>query len=257
MSGRADDRTRHRPRLSDTLAFMPPDLMLAIETSNPRHLSSDSLVGVAIAGPDGQIHGVRELAPRSRHDDALLPAIHDLCAEIGVEGRDLGRIAVSIGPGGYTSIRIAATTAKLMAEASGASCIGVPTASAALMVLPEELRRRPVTVCLAWKRADVWCAEFGADWRGEEVKAGIVPLDELAPPDGGVLVGDEQFRSMMLEQGTMRDDQMHPLRLHPAGVVDASEWYEPVEPERLLPLYPREPEAVSKWAALKTREGRS
>ncbi len=257
MSIRADDRTRHRPRQSDTLTFMPPDLMLAIETSNPRHLSSDSLVGVAIAGPDGQIHGVRELAPRSRHDDALLPAIHDLCADVGVEGRDLGCIAVSIGPGGYTSIRIASTTAKLMAEASGATCIGVPTASAALVLLPELARSRPVTVCLAWKRDDVWCAEFGADWAGERVTAGIVPLDELAPPAGGVLVGDEQFQAMMQDRGTIRGDQMHPLRLHPAGVVHASEWYEPVEPERLLPLYPREPEAVSKWAALKARENRS
>ena len=62
-----------------------------------------------------------------RHDDHLFPAIDDVLGLAGIGRADLTRIAVAIGPGSFTGLRVGIAAAQGMARASGAALVGVPT----------------------------------------------------------------------------------------------------------------------------------
>src|SRR5262249_52997193 len=85
----------------------------------------------------------------TRHDDDLMPAIDRLCKQHNVRPADLGRIAISIGPGGYTSLRIPIPTPQMLPEATGAAVVPIPSAAVAAWCLPISLA--PALVCLASK----------------------------------------------------------------------------------------------------------
>jgi tRNA threonylcarbamoyladenosine biosynthesis protein TsaB len=56
--------------------------------------------------------------------------IRDLLASHGVAPRDIGLLAVSIGPGSFTGLRVGVTLAKTWAWATGAKLVAVPTLEA-------------------------------------------------------------------------------------------------------------------------------
>ena len=162
-------------------------------------------------------------------------------------------MAVSIGPGGYTSLRIGVTTAKLIAEATGATCIGVPTASAILANLGDALRPlRTCRVCLAWKRDSVWCQDFHnkeGDWHPVS-SGGIVTLPHVCTGNFDAVICEAALRAMLPAPLTAK--VLEPA-FDPRGVLAASAALAPIDPLLLAPLYPREPEAVTKWRELHPR----
>jgi tRNA threonylcarbamoyladenosine biosynthesis protein TsaB len=122
-------------------------IALAIETSNRGG-------GVALQLSDGRIE-VEDLTSTRRHDDALMPGVDRLCGRVGVEPADLEVIGVSIGPGGFTGLRIAVITAKVLAHTTGAKLVAAPTAS--VVAAASEPGHEPgerMLVCLASKRGD-------------------------------------------------------------------------------------------------------
>ena len=91
--------------------------MLAIETS--------ALAGGAALGelePGGDLVE-RLFGEGRRHCVGLFPAICDLLAEAGASPRDISGVAVSVGPGSYTGLRIGVAAAKSLAWS-----LGVPLA---------------------------------------------------------------------------------------------------------------------------------
>jgi len=62
-----------------------------------------------------------------RHDDALFGAVERLLALTGLTVRDVDRVAVAIGPGSFTGVRIAIAAAQGIARGSGAATCGVET----------------------------------------------------------------------------------------------------------------------------------
>ncbi len=233
---------------------MPPNAPhtthLAIETSNPSAPevpgASDG-PGVALLDPEGALLAHEPLRPVSRHDDALLPAIEAACTAGGQRPRDIGRIAVSIGPGGYTAIRIAAAAAKMIALATGAELVGVPTADAVLRATAPEAER--ALVALAWKREDVWVRSYTGQHPDGE--GSVVPISSLGQRVGaGVLIAEprliDQLRAMGLEPPAAVRTPVFGAR----AVARLARSLEPLSPEALAPLYPREAEALRKWRAL-------
>lgn len=238
-------RIRAHRTITDRMAPKTP--ILAIETSNPAAPTPESPPsrltgpGVCVLGHDGAVFHA-PLEPVDRHDDALLPAIDRACSEAGVAKSDLGRIGVSIGPGGYTSIRIAVSVAKSIGEALGIGCVGVPTAQALVRALSLD---GPSVVALAWKREDVWVQGF--EGLSPEGEGRVVRLDELSGlAQGRTLVAEARLREKIGYTG----DHADPFFSAEAVALLALEGT-PVDPGALLPLYPREPEAVRKWHALK------
>jgi tRNA threonylcarbamoyladenosine biosynthesis protein TsaB len=63
----------------------------------------------------------------SNHSEILLPLIHSLLEKTGTRIQQLAAIAVSIGPGSFTGLRIALATAKGLAYESGVPLVGVST----------------------------------------------------------------------------------------------------------------------------------
>lgn len=61
------------------------------------------------------------------HTVELAPAIADVLARTGIQTADLGALAVAIGPGSFTGLRIGLAVAKGLAFAHHIPLIGVPT----------------------------------------------------------------------------------------------------------------------------------
>src|SRR5947208_1277721 len=62
--------------------------------------------------------------PSQKHGRSLLPAVRDLLAEAGLSVSDLDALAVGLGPGSYTGLRIGLTAAKTLAFAKGKRLVG-------------------------------------------------------------------------------------------------------------------------------------
>lgn len=233
----------------------PIPITLAIETSNPGGTCGRAAVAL-VAGrslSDAKPMGVEDLAPASRHDDALMPAVERLFRAAGLGPRDISRIAVSVGPGGYTSTRIAATAAKVIAEATGAACFAVPTALALIRRTDLALRAGgPTAVFLAWKRDAVWRHIFPDPASLESADAGtLVPIASSLPAGPCLAVADDALIALWRGQGALRSDvRTASPCFDPVAVFEASLLLPPTDPVALTPLYPREPEAVAKWRDL-------
>lgn len=93
--------------------------LLAIDTST--QFASVALYDGRTVLAEGTWHAHR------RHDDHLFPEIERLLALSGVALGHVTRVAVAIGPGSFTGLRVAIAAAQGIARGSGAAAIGVPT----------------------------------------------------------------------------------------------------------------------------------
>lgn len=221
-------------------------MILAIETSNPSAWTpaSPACPGVAL-GRDGEVIGVEPIYLEPGEDD-LMAAVARLCDRAGVRPRDLTAVAVSVGPGGYTALRIAVATAKMLAEATGASCVAVPSAEVAARRAP---RGRPFSVALASKGESAHITDFAAD--GTLLRAGgLAGTGSLGTRGSGLLIADRFLPpAITAEAKSLGIPVLDPV-FDPAACLEAAAGRAPVDPVALAPLYPREPEAVTKWRAL-------
>lgn len=227
---------------------MPARLCLAIETSNP---SVGASVGVGLLHDDrSELLASEPLREVGRNEDDLLPAIDRVVRAAGVTARDLRVVCVSIGPGGYTSLRVACAAGKMIAEAAGAMAAPVPTAGIARVgVGGADVGR--VGVCLASKDESVHVTEFPAGWTlergvppGQVLRGAEVPLERLE-----VLVGDRFLPPSLFEQLRGWGGRVVDPALTPAGCLEIARYVGMVDPMELNPLYPREPDAVTLWRA--------
>lgn len=250
------------------------DITLAIETSNP---SASNALGVCVGVLTGLgtpalragFGGVQLLstasitenasAPKQRNEDRLMLAVDEATKAAGLSPRQIKRIAVSIGPGGFTSVRLAVTTAKCIAEVTGAACVGVPTALvAAFRFAAGHTSAGPVrfAVALASKGPDAYVQVF------EPQDVGPIALTQGEVVDAEGLAGLAHTHAIttLLADGFLPEPMrsraealgiaLSPIELDPVACLAASRGIEPVDPVALLPLYPREPEAVTKWRAM-------
>jgi tRNA threonylcarbamoyladenosine biosynthesis protein TsaB len=93
--------------------------ILAVETSGARG-------GIALADGD-KLLGEVMLGEGLRHGRDLVPTIKDACERAGWDRRRIDLVAVSIGPGSFTGVRIAVTLAKVMAFDAGSKVVAVPS----------------------------------------------------------------------------------------------------------------------------------
>ena len=231
---------------------MPQPVILAIETSQREG-------AVALRDGSGQIHE-EVLAPQSRHDVDLMPAMDRLFHRAGLAPRDLNAVGVSIGPGGFTGLRIAVSTAKMLAMALNAKIVAVPSALVVAEVCPsKEVGDGPIIVALACKRGTFWSTTLrrrSGEW-GIIGEPGLVDAETIALENVVALIGDHHLPDAARQRAAAAGVPIFQPRFDgraclavTARMLAAGQMTDPL---KLSPLYPRPPEAVSLWERRRMR----
>lgn len=102
--------------------------LLALETSG----RFGSVAAAAVDAQAGRCRFVaeRELPRTARSAETLAPEIDALLRDAGWAPAELGAVAVAVGPGSFTGLRVGVTTAKTLAYATGAKLVAVDTLAA-------------------------------------------------------------------------------------------------------------------------------
>ena len=226
---------------------VPRDVTLAIETSNPSGVAEQSVAkpGVALLRA-GEVLGVEAIATGNAQHDDLMRAIDSLCRRCGVTPREIARVVVSMGPGGFTNVRIAVTCARMIAEVTGAQLVGVPTA----MVVAAGTARANGACAVALASKGETAHVTVIDASGAMVSAGVMDAGQFAKLAIVTVIADSHLPSAMREVAASKGWVIvHPV-FDAVACARVSEGLDAIEPARLTPIYPREPEAVTKWRAM-------
>ena len=180
-------------------------------------------------------------------------------AGLGVEPRELGSVAVAVGPGGFTGLRVSIAFAKAVALARGISLVPVP--SALLFAASDHARGGdrsdgPWLVALAAKGETAWTV-LVEDLRRHEAEgrvldaAGFAAMARVVAGSQGALLADEFLDPALAECARDAGLPQGDLRVEIAAFAEISAAIlrarGTVAPAALLPIYAREPEAVTNW----------
>lgn len=186
----------------------------------------------------------------ARDEDPLMPAIDAAVREFGASPRDLALVAVSTGPGGFTGLRLATTTARMLGEALGARLVDVPSA---LVAAAGAAAPGPWLVAAAAKRGSVWATRVAATDAGLAIDGAPGIADALAVGFSGVrsLLADEHAPKELVDRAralglVVEAPRLDAIRCLDLGFARAAAGIA-VDTLRLAPIYPREPEAVTLW----------
>jgi len=125
-------------------------MLLAFDTSS-------AAVTVALASLSGEVLASSSTVDALRHGELLAPAIAAALAEVGCRPRDLTRIAVGVGPGPFTGLRVGLVTARTMADVLGIEVVGV--CSLDILALQSPLDQ-PVAVATDARRKEIYWALY-------------------------------------------------------------------------------------------------
>jgi tRNA threonylcarbamoyladenosine biosynthesis protein TsaB len=156
--------------------------ILALETSD--------LTGSVAAMADGKLLAEEQLASGERSAQSLAPAIRSLLDEVGWLPREISLVAVGIGPGSFTGLRVGVATAKVFAYAAGAGILGVSTLEAIAAAAPDDVQM--LSAAIDAQRGDVIAQRFCRDkatWMLPIGPPELTPLNKWIaslPPDSAV-----------------------------------------------------------------------
>ncbi|MFO1538153.1 MAG: tRNA (adenosine(37)-N6)-threonylcarbamoyltransferase complex dimerization subunit type 1 TsaB [Actinomycetota bacterium] len=161
--------------------------------------TATDVVTVAV-GRDGVPVATVEVDSARTHAEQLVPAVRRCATEAGVALDRLDAIAVGVGPGRFTGLRVGVTTAKVMADALGIPVIGLSTLEvlAAPWVAPD----REVVSVIDARRREVYWARYRTGGPTGPVAAApeaVAPPAEVAAVVAGLgpsawVVGDGALR---------------------------------------------------------------
>ncbi|MEK7701487.1 MAG: tRNA (adenosine(37)-N6)-threonylcarbamoyltransferase complex dimerization subunit type 1 TsaB [candidate division NC10 bacterium] len=158
--------------------------VLAVETS--------TLAGGAAIVDGDRVVGQYLLDVSVTHSERLMVAIDRLLGDAGWAPRDLEGLAVAVGPGSFTGLRIGLSTVKGLALALGIPVAAVPTLDAMAATLP--FAALPVCPVLDARKHEVYASLYrwdGSAMRREWEYLAVAP-DELARrlAEPVILLGD-------------------------------------------------------------------
>ncbi|RNL80964.1 tRNA (adenosine(37)-N6)-threonylcarbamoyltransferase complex dimerization subunit type 1 TsaB [Nocardioides marmorisolisilvae] len=202
-------------------------MLLAFDTATPH---------VTVALHDGD-RVVAEYASSEamRHGEMLAPGIADVLAQAGATSRDVSAVAVGVGPGPFTGLRVGLVTARTMAFALGIPVYGVCT----LDILAAEAMdagHDEFSIATDARRKEVYLASYASRQRiggPDVVKPAEAATDALVIGRGALLYPEAFPNSAGPE---------HPDAAVLCDVV-VRERFALLDPE---PLYLRRPDAIER-----------
>jgi tRNA threonylcarbamoyladenosine biosynthesis protein TsaB len=158
-----------------------------------RILAIDTALEVCAAGvietPD-RVLAQESIAMARGHAEALMPLLARVMNQAALRFSDLDRIAVTVGPGSFTGLRVGIAAARGIALAAGKQAVGVSTlaALAAPFLVPAETR--PVVAAIDARHDQVYLEVFGPGGR-VLVTPRLAPVPEAlrAASGAAVMVG--------------------------------------------------------------------
>lgn len=142
---------------------------------------------------DGRILASRSRAMTEGHAEALMPLVIETLAVAGLGFDSLAQVAVGVGPGSFTGIRIALAAARGIALAAALEVVGVDSFSAVAAALDPDLRRgRSLLVAIDSRRSEIFGQYYEAAGalRGEPLVLAPADLIALRPHGPLLIAGD-------------------------------------------------------------------
>jgi tRNA threonylcarbamoyladenosine biosynthesis protein TsaB len=221
-------------------------IVLALETSG--------MCGSVALVTEKSCLGEYSLASKLTHSRRLLAGIEWLLGEAGIEWGQIGGIAVSLGPGSFTGLRIGLSSAKGLVMATGVPLLGV----SALDGLAAQFAHAAVSVCpvLDARKKEVYAAFFrgGPEGRLEKTSdymvlppatlAAMISEPTLLVGDGAAIYG-ELFRERLGNLAVFPSALIYFPRAAAIGLLGLKKLKqgEVLDPAAAVPIYIRPSEA--------------
>ncbi len=225
-------------------------LILGIESATEQ-------VGCAIGGHEGVLAAV-EVTRGRRHAETLAPAIEFCCQRAGIALTEISVVAVDIGPGLFTGMRVGIATGKALAHALRIPMIGI--ASLDLLAFPLRHANRVIATIIDARRGEVFYAFYRQVPGGvqrlslpvvgstDDVVADMYALgdDILCVGDGALRYRDalNEVRGIEFADTWLAYPSARPLVQLAHAKALREDW---VNPWELEPMYLRKPDAEINW----------
>ena len=229
--------------------------ILAFDTATPA-------TAVALSGVGGVVFTARHdplPGERPGHVTRLLPLLARVLERAGIGWDGVDRIAVGVGPGTFTGLRIGIATARALARARDIPLVGVSTLQSLALARPgPELAPAGLDAVLAVldaRRGEVFAASWRMDEVGEFDSALLRPralapeaLADLVEPLGPatLAIGDGAvaFREVLERSGSFIPEDDSPLhRVTAVNHCRLAAHLEGGSPDEVRPDYLRAPDA--------------
>jgi tRNA threonylcarbamoyladenosine biosynthesis protein TsaB len=224
-------------------------LILGIDTATEQ-------ISVALGGHEGVIARF-EVARGRRHAEVLTPAIDFVCAQADIGLDEIGVVAVDVGPGLFTGMRVGLAAAKALALGLRIPMIGI--SSLDLLAFPHRRSDRVVVPVVDARKGEVFYAMYRQVPGGlqQVVAPQVGPVDDLvgdllARSQDALCFGDgaHRYRDEILDGFHCEiGDDLYPSAAPLVQLAHAralrEEW---VSPAHITPEYLRPPDAQINWA---------
>ncbi len=214
--------------------------------------TATSQVGVALSGPDGPLASLQVRQGR-RHAELLAPALETVTRFAGIGMQQIGRVAVDLGPGLFTGLRVGVATAKALAAALDIPIVGC--SSLELLAYPHRRQDRTVAAVVDAKRGEVFWGLFRpldgilAPITDPVVSGPDALFHELARRDRVLAVGEGAHRYADIFHALPDAELAGPADDHPSAavLVEMAATRPSVPLDEITPLYLRGADVRIGW----------
>jgi tRNA threonylcarbamoyladenosine biosynthesis protein TsaB len=200
-----------------------------------------------------------------RHAETLVPAIGFTCQQADIALDEISVVAVDVGPGLFTGLRVGLATAKALAHALRVPVIGI--ASLDLVAFPVRYTSRMIVTVLDARRGELYYAYYRQSPGGvqrvsdyllgtpDDIVSELLAVshqDLLLVGDGALRYRDRfsDIRNVEFAEQWLAHPSAAPLVQLAHARALREDW---VNPWDLEPLYLRKPDAEINWSIRESR----